>query len=163
MRQLSTPVASRAESKCSTVRIVYPSLDSVVHRGVSFTAWSIDARTIFDLKTKYRPVRADSGTILTVESLPEWSAGPVLSIQLATVCCNLPVCNYRYRFTCRFVKKWTLVEKERSGKRVQISRRWGRRTWVNWKRLRRLSFSESLGGSRTAKEEYLRTFQQRKH
>lgn len=102
IRQLSTPIPSIAESKCSMVRILNPSLERVVQRGDS-SAKLIEAGITLDLKLKYLPAPASSGHNFTVETFPECRVFPVLSIHPARVCCSLPVCT-SYTFLT-FVKR----------------------------------------------------------
>lgn len=88
--QLSMPLASKAESKCSTVRILYPSLQRVVHNSDSRTK-SMDAGIKFEWNSKYLPSPANPGHIFTFETFPEWRVFPDSSMLPARVCWSLPV------------------------------------------------------------------------
>lgn len=136
IRQLSTSIASKAESKCSTVRILTPSLQRVVQRGDS-SANSTEARIAFDRQTKYLPLPAWSGHNFTAETLPLCKLFPFRSMHPAKVCWSLPVCNQIRKNTLKhiFPRFFRLVAEKMLSEResIQISRRWIWRTWMRWR------------------------------
>lgn len=96
IRQLSTPRASSAESRCSTVRTVAPPLDSVVQRRESETdpADAMMRRrqpSCTSSATKKRPSPAAAGKMAAVVRAPEWRPTPVRATDEARVCCGLPI------------------------------------------------------------------------
>ena len=90
MQQLSTPDASKAESRCSTVETMTPSLRRVVQRGDSSTK-SMEDGIILEPILKYLPVLASSGHNLTLVDRLECRPIPCFSIDVLSVFWSLPV------------------------------------------------------------------------
>ncbi|URE13828.1 hypothetical protein MUK42_23098 [Musa troglodytarum] len=117
IRQLSTPHASRADRRCSTVRTLVPSRERVVQR-VESTTWPIAAgipvRGRECPATKNLPSPAAAGRRRAVVKSPECSAVPDLDTDEARVCCGRPVCHGAQRRTL-LRERYPQREKRKSG------------------------------------------------